>query len=521
MKWQIVPVLLLAAGGLAFPLPAQEAEVSSTAQGVTINIVDADLRAAVQSLARYLDRPVVFGAMEAHRITLQTPQPVPPGDVPALLRATLESQGYELVDDGSAFRVRQKSPSQQAGLPSAQQSPQNAGGGPVELFVLRLRHARAADVAATVNALYGRAGALGERGEPARTLGDDLRQNRIQPFAEAASAPVAISGGRAATISGELVLVPDARTNSLLVRASRSDFELVAAAVNQLDVRPLQVVIEVLIAEVRRSSSFAIGVSATLGQQHIPGTTNTTAGGKTTGVGRQNLVLEVLNIGGVDLDLLISAGVERGAVSVLSRPILFATNNEPAEIVVGDQRPFVQVQRTTDGGLRDQIVQYKDVGTRLSVVPTISDNGYVQLQVVQEVNNATSAGTLDNPPVISTRSIQTALLVKDGRTAVLGGLAERMRERGSSGIPILSSIPVIGAIFGGKSRSTSDTELFVFLTPRILRGDEDVEDATTAVQRQGGAAGKLARKSKPLAGSSEQTEKESGPVEVPSPEPQP
>jgi general secretion pathway protein D len=493
----VMLAMLVMWGGTMRTLTAQEPAVSSSAQGVTINVVDADLRGAVQSLARYLDRPVIFGAMDGRRITLQTPQPVPTSEVLALLRTTLESQGYELISGGSAYRVQQKAPTPPPGLNSPLQQRSSVGGA-MELFVIHLKHARAADVAATVNALYGRASALGERGERGATLGNELRQNRVPPFGNESAAAVAVSGGRAATIAGELVLVPDARTNSLLVRASRSDFELVQAAVNQLDVRPLQVVIEVLIAEVRRSSGFAIGVSAALDAQHIEGTANTVIGGHTTGVGRTGLVLEALNIGGVDLDVAIRAGVERGAVSILSRPLLFATNNEPAEIVVGDQRPFVQIQRTTDGGVLDKIVQYKDVGTRLNVLPTISDNGYVQLQVTQEVNNATTTGTLDNPPIISTRSIQTALLVKDGRTAVLGGLAERLRERGSGGVPILSSIPVLGALFGSKSRATSDTELFVFLTPRILRGDEDVQSTTDDVQRQGGRAGRLSRDAKPL-----------------------
>lgn len=132
------------------------------------------------------------------------------------------------------------------------------------------------------------------------------------------------------------------------------------------------------------------------------------------------------------------------------------------------------------------------------MLPTISADGYVQLRVTQEVNNATAETGPQNAPVISTRSVQTALLVRDGQTAVLGGLAEAQRERGSSGIPLLSSIPFIGGIFGSQSRADRNTELFVFLTPRIVRDDAGLESATRDIQRNGGAPGKTARKRPPI-----------------------
>src|SRR6266498_4019378 len=139
--------------------------------------------------------------------------------------------------------------------------------------------------------------------------------------------------------------------------------------------------------------------------------------------------LTVLRLGSLNLNATLRAAASRGDVTILSRPVVLAANNESAEILVGSQRPFVQVQRAlpTDAPLRDQVVQFKDVGTRLAVRPTISDDGYVTLHVAQEVNAATAEIAFD-APVISTRTIQTQLLVKDGHTAVLGGLADTQRD---------------------------------------------------------------------------------------------
>jgi general secretion pathway protein D len=183
--------------------------------------------------------------------------------------------------------------------------------------------------------------------------------------------------------------------------------------------------------------------------------------------------------GSVDLTATLSAAATRGDVSILSRPVLLAANNENAEIMVGSQRPFTQVQRAlpTDAPIRDQVVQFKDVGTRLAVRPTISADGYVMLQVSQEVNAATAEIAFD-APVISTRTLQTQLLVKDGHTAVLGGLTDRQYEVTRAGVPFLSAIPVLGGLFGRQSKRTSETELFVFLTPRVIHTDDDLDSAS-------------------------------------------
>jgi len=132
---------------------------------------------------------------------------------------------------------------------------------------------------------------------------------------------------------------------------------------------------------------------------------------------------------------------------------------------------------------RDQVVQYKDVGTRLTVRPTISADGYVTLEVIQEVSSATTETAFD-APVISTREAATQVLVKDGQTIVLGGLVDHQRDVTSGGLPVLSGIPLLGALFGRQARRTSETELFLFLTPRALRTDEEVDAATQDYQRR-------------------------------------
>jgi general secretion pathway protein D len=368
-------------------------------------------------------------------------------------------------------------------------SPQQQQQGPPELFVIRLRHARAADVAATVNSLYGRASAVGEIGTRGRTLSDQLTSIQVPPTTvPTGQSPTQLGAplvNRAAVLTGEVTIVPDQGTNSLLIRSSRADFDLITAAVAQLDVRPLQVLIEVLIAEIRRDRSLSFGVDASLPPTSV-GRGNTTVEGNLTTESLGDLVLKVLGLGGSDIDATIRAAASRGGdITIVSRPIVIAANNQEAEILVGSQRPFGQVSRSlpTDAASRDQIVQYKDVGTKLRVLPTISADGYVMLQVTQEVNTATTE-TQFNAPIISTRSVQTELLIKSGQTVVLGGLTDRQRDRTQSGIPILSSIPFIGGLFGQASRRSNETELFLFLTPRVITSDADAQQLTNPLQKR-------------------------------------
>ena len=453
---------------------ALSAIAEAQSDSVTIRLVNTELRSAVQIMAQYLDRPVVFSGSGGGQVTLETPQPVPRASVVRLLRGLLESQNYELVDDSASalYRAGPKEPPRPAAPPAvAQQRPADSP----ELFVISIKHARASDVAVTVNALYGHGTAVTEVRTRVPTLGDELRANQIPPVMAPLPQTVPGTVGRPAALTGDVTIVADARANSLLIRANRNDFELIRAAVDQLDVPALQVLIEAMVVEVNRDRNLGISADAVLGPTEI-NKNGTTVSGRYGTPGLGDFAIRVMKIGGIDLDATIRIAASRGDVRIVSRPLVLTENSHEASMVVGSQRPFVQVARAlpTDAPIRDQVVQYKEVGTKLTVRPTISSDGSVQLEVTQEVSNATGETQFD-APVISQRSVQTQLLVHDGQTVVLGGLTERQKDVSSGGIPILSRIPLLGGLFGRQVRATRETELFVFLTPHVIRSDADAE----------------------------------------------
>lgn len=457
---------------LVSPLAAQDSlAIQASQDSVQIRFVDADLRTVIQALGRYLSKPVIVSGVPGNRVSLETPSRVSRGAVTGLVRGLIETQGLLFQEDSSLIRIGPR--------------PQNAAGGradgagkePVQLHVIRLKHARASDVAATVNLLFGGSGDFSGRPEGANgTLSDELRRNAAPPVD--APAPPA-SHDRPATLSGSVTIVPDALTNALLIRASVTDLELLKEAVEQLDIRPLQVIVEVLIVEARRTRDFSIGTSLFLPPQGIKGDADGTIGGQTQGGGLGDLVLRILNLGRANVDATLSASESRGNVRIISRPVLLASNNTEASFLVGSQRPFVQVSRLlpTDNNNQDRVVQYRDVGTRLRVRPTINQDGYVSLFIQQEINAATNEVAFD-APIISTREATTQVLVRDGQTVMLGGLKDEQKDRSRSGVPLLSGLPIIGALFGVSNSNSSETELYLFITPRILRSDEDADRLT-------------------------------------------
>jgi general secretion pathway protein D len=486
---RVIPIAAALAGGVAPRAPAQDtAAVRVVDDSVRVRFLDADLRAVIQAVGRYLPKPVVTGTVPAMRVSLQTPQPVGRATLATLLARLVEAQGLEYAEDSAYIRIGPKPPSEAA-------PPVTSGPGrdpaQIRLYVVRLKHARAADVAATVNLLFGGSGEFaGAGGLSGGTLSQELQRNVVPPQGPPAAPPAPGSGAtvpqRPASLTNAVTIVPDQLTNSLLIRATAEDFAVLTDAIDQLDIRPLQVLIEVLIVEARHDRNFSLGADLTLPPQSVGD--DGTVGATTTGGGIGDLVVRIMKLTHLDIDAVLRTSQSKGDVNIVSRPILLVSNNTEARFLVGSQRPFVQVSRSlpTDTPTRDQVVQYLDVGTKLTVRPTINQDGYVSLVIQQEINAATDETQFD-APVISTREAETQVLVKDGQTIVLGGLRDLQKDRSQSGVPVLSGIPIVGGLFGSASRHTSATELFLFLTPRILRTDADADSVTAPRLPAGGS----------------------------------
>lgn len=512
--------------------PAEEdtAAVRDTADGVRFDFQDADLRSVLTALAEASGMNVVYSDLPDRSVTLRTATPVAPEQIPDLLESVVDAQGLEMEESAGVVRIYAPDEEDDGadGDGEGREGP-DAGDAapspdaPPRLFVHRLAHADAPTVAQLLRTLFGLGGGAEGAGAPGAgagtgrtSLSERLRNQEATGYRSLADpedgqrpprpqarppargqAPVARDGadreedeegdGTSVLLQGPVQIVPDTRTNSILVLANPADFGTVEGAIEQLDRRPLQVLIEALIVEVRSDDLNRIGteVDVPVGDDDgdddgaAPGDADLDVGGGISAEG--DAALEVLGIGSVDASAVLTLLSQSTDATILSRPVVMAQNNEEARILVGDQRPFVQLSRATEGGAVDQVVQYQNVGTELRIRPTINRDGFVNLEVLQEVSNATQV-TQFNAPVINTRESETDVLVRDGRTVVLGGLVDRETESTRSGIPLLKDIPVLGGLFGNTSEREVASELFILLTPHVLHTDEDMVEVREQVR---------------------------------------
>ena len=460
---------------------AQQPPVArTTPQGIVVDFQDAELRTVITALAEAANLNIVFGELPSRRVTLRLRQPVPADSVAPLLRVIAEANGLEVFEEAGLMRFAAPPPVLQA--PAAQTAAEP------QLFVLQLKHANATRLASTLQGIFG--GTMTSvAGISRQPLSERLREQQIAPIlldtlgrrgrVDAPQQPGVLPG----QLQGDVQIVPDETTNSLLVRAVPADWAVIERAIQAVDLRPLQVLIEVLIAEVRRDRELEVSIS---GEASRPGgAAISTESAELKGISTGDLLLKWMNGGSVDIQVALSALATRGDVRILSRPVLLAQNNQEARILIGSQRPFIQVFRSlpTETGVRDQIVQYRDVGTALTILPTINQDGYVNLELTQEVSSATNE-TQFGAPVISTREASTFLFVRDGQTTVIGGLIDRQGEKSRRGIPLLVDIPVLGGLFGTTRDVSNTSELFLFLTPHVVRSDEDLDRLRGGVERR-------------------------------------
>jgi type II secretory pathway component GspD/PulD (secretin) len=450
---------------------AQAVRVSE--DSVRVSLVNTDIRAAIQAIGQFLTKPVLTGPLGDVRVEVfETPVPVHRSVLPDILRGLVEANGLVFAEDESFYRV---SAPRDARTDDVAQPPAAQDVTPFRLFTVRLSHARAIDVAATLNQLYGTGVDFSRpAGLSSGSLSDQLRADRERAAQDPQDFPAEVEQG--ALLRGQVTIVPDESTNSLLIRSMQSDFDVLEEGIAQLDVRPLQVLIEVVVVEARRDRQFALGFDVRLPPRDFRGAV---VEGELVGGGLGDFVVRVMGLGKADVNAALIAARLRGDVEIMSRPVLLASNNTEARLLVGTQQPFVQVSRSlpTDTPQRDQVVQYRDVGTKLTVRPTINQDGYVTLFIQQELSAAT--GDIQfNAPVIASREATTQVLVADRQTIVIGGLRDELKDEVRTGIPLLADVPLLGGLFGSTRSRTTETELFLFITPTIITNDVEMLNAT-------------------------------------------
>jgi general secretion pathway protein D len=278
-------------------------------------------------------------------------------------------------------------------------------------------------------------------------------------------------GGALGAVSGDLTgqvyIVADTDSNSLMILTPSKNFERVKAVIADLDKPVPQVVIKVLIAEVTHEKTEDIGMDVSvLSKGSLQSVlSNNGVMSETSGL----LAKFVTK----DVNVALGALATEGKLEVLSRPYIVASDNQQSNITVGQEVPFVVSSRTTDTGQTVNTIQYQDIGIILNVTAHINTDGLVIMDVAPEVSSLTGttvpiqAGV--SAPVFAKRSAQSRVGVMDGQTVVIGGLMQDQKTSNNTGIPVLRNIPGLGTFFGRRQKDGTKTELLIFLTPHVAQ----------------------------------------------------
>jgi len=526
--------------------PPDTGVVKRTPAGFVLDFQEQDLRTVLSALAEASGLNVSLTNIPNERVTLRMGQPVSREGMLEVLRQLSDAHNLKMTESEPLVRIEGPAPQRTSPQQTLAQQVQAANqAAQPRLYIYRLRHASAVQLAPVLTSLFsglttsaattrtgvvpnagggfqiftpqgpgggvpvrppdqtanpqrgqildaptagvGRGGV--GRGQAAQAAAQaereaavnlrSLAQNALQQVQQA------FGGGTLSNTAGDIRIIAEESSNSLLVRANSEDWALVQQIVQGVDLRPLQVLIEVTIAEVQRRRDLNVGISGTVTHTEEGKTKpNVVANLPSLANARDFIVQLTGGNGTIDYDVALNALQSRGDVRVLSLPVIIAQNNRQAQLNVGSSHPFVQVSQSVplDPTSRVQTVQYIDVGTVLTITPTINPDGYVNLQVSQTDNSATNEVQFD-APIINKREATTQVFIRDGQTTVIGGLAGRTRDHSENGIPILSRIPFIGPfLFGNVQRSDVTAELFLFLTPHIISSDEDIDKLREAVK---------------------------------------
>ena len=352
-----------------------------------------------------------------------------------------------------------------------------------QLFMYRVKHLAALELAETLSTVFeeedepviglagvtdgfGRGPQFGVTGEADESQSGASQELASQP----GTMPTAFGLNAAVSANLSVKIVADETTNSLLIRSSARDYRQLLTTISQLDVIPLQVMVNAVIAQITLTEDTRFGVdwSRIANDAVIDPISTTTNTDFSPNLGGLMFTKGFLD-GSARVEATLEAIAVDNDVRLLARPSLTVSNNQEGEIQIGAEVPVEAGQSISAGGLSTTNIQYRPTGIELYITPQINDDGIVNLTIRQVLSSVdSSAAGVNNNPVFNNQEISTTVVVRNGENIVLGGLIQTDNEQLNTGVPGLSRLPVVGNLFSYQRDSIERRELFIVLRPEII-----------------------------------------------------
>ena len=383
----------------------------------------------------------------------------------------------------------------------------SANGGGVNVY--KVQHVDAVELANTLNDIFGNGSSSStssSRRDKSPKLANDKKAGELTNKSSDSKSsfdtkkntpPRSVSSGNSdAKVAnvGDVRIVADEANNSLIIVATAQEYEIIRPIVNQLDVMPLQVLVDATIVEVTLTDNLKYGIqwyfNHSNGGQNIIESNDLgalAAGAATGGFG-----YSFLSKSG-DIKAVLNAEASNNNVNVISSPSLMVLNNQEASIQVGKEISLMtgslgSLNNTNTTGSTSNNVfsqqQQRKTGVKLKIKPRVNANGLVTMEVTQSVEDPGAIPANGTNPSILTREINSSVAVQSGETIVLGGLIKDNNTDDNNGLPLLHDIPILGTLFGSKTRTKDKTELVVLITPRVVKSRQDAGLITDEFKRK-------------------------------------
>lgn len=354
------------------------------------------------------------------------------------------------------------------------------------VFVYYCQNAKAKDLAEVLKQIY--VTTKEKKGEFKEKVAEQVTYPKgVKPPPTSPAAPPSTTTEGGAVAEGEINIVVDETNNALVVRAYARDYRSILETVKKLDIYPRQVLIEILLADILLSDNMELGIDFVKyldgGKWQQAISYGTFSG---LGLAGPGLTYSIVQEAG-KFAAQIKAAATLGRAKILTSPHLLASNSKEAKIQIGTSEPILTSTYTSTGvgttttatGYVEGTIEYKDIGTILSITPRISDGGLVTLELSIEESSLTSreigqkTETLTGSqtfsvPAFRKTTAKTVLSIKEGQTIAIGGLIRKEKSDSNQGLPLLGKIPFIGFLFGKNKRTDERRELILLLTPHII-----------------------------------------------------
>ncbi len=324
-----------------------------------------------------------------------------------------------------------------------------------------------------------------------------LKNGKAKEVAESLTASLAqLQVGAANPSAMQVYIHPDVGTNALIIHASPPDFKIIAGLIDKLDIVREQVLVELLILEVSEDDLTQIGVDwATLDQavsDSVRGFGYTDFGIRVDSINGDLRGLGVgafKEVGGdVRIGAILGALQKETGGNIVSTPHILTSNHQEAEIVVGENIPYVTQSRITETDPATptviKTISYKDVGVDMKIVPHVSQGGMVQLEIDSKFSRLieSATGLTAETPTTATRQLKTEISMPQGKTIVIGGLIRDDKVTVVEKIPLLGDLPILGQLFRLNRDRIQKTNLLLFITPYVLTSQTDLAQITQQKQ---------------------------------------